>query len=153
MNDAAPRIWTIGHTSRTAEELRALLAEHAITLLLDVRSSPWSRRHPWHGRDELESSLKAAGIEYRWMGSELGGLREEGFEAHRASDEYQAALRELLQAAERPAALFCAERDYRHCHRRWIAEDLVARGARVWHILDSGELVPHQLSLDLSGEL
>ncbi len=143
------KIWTVGHSSRSAEALVMLLREAGIELVVDVRSSPWSRRHPWHGRDELEKSLKAAGISYRWLGHVLGGLREEGYDAYRQSAEYAAGLDELIRLSEQRTAIACAERDYRKCHRHYIADDLVARGLRVWHLLDPGQITPHQMTLDL----
>ncbi|MDQ7087371.1 MAG: DUF488 family protein [Acidobacteriota bacterium] len=91
-------VWTVGHSSRSAEQLVALLTEAGIAAVADVRSSPWSRRHPWHGRDEMERILAAAAIAYHWLGAALGGLRDEGYAAHRLTDVYQ----EGAPPADRP---------------------------------------------------
>ena len=71
---AAGRIWTIGHSTRELADLVRLLQVHGIQRLADVRSFPASRRHPHFSRAQLEISLPAAGIAYRWM-PELGGMR------------------------------------------------------------------------------
>ena len=67
-------IFTIGHSTRTLEELIEVLLAHGIQVLVDIRSFPGSRRMPWFAREELEKTLPAAGIEYRWM-KDLGGRR------------------------------------------------------------------------------
>ncbi len=127
------------------EELLALLDSAGIRLIIDVRSAPWSRRHPWTGRAHMERSLSGAGIDYRWMGSALGGCPEEGFEAHRKTDAYREGIDEVLRlAARQRTAIMCAERDFRHCHRQFIAEDLAARGAIVRHLVEPGFTESHQ---------
>jgi len=128
---------TIGHSDRSTEELLELLRRHGVALVVDVRSAPWSRRHPQHSRPALERALAEAGIGYSWLGASLGGLREEGYEAWRRTDEYRRGLDELVSRAARgTVAVLCAERDPAHCHRRFIAEDLQRRGLRVRHVLD-----------------
>lgn len=74
--EAMPRIWTVGHGARPLDELLALLREHGIATLADVRSFPGSRRHPQFGREPLAVALSAAGIAYVHIG-ELGGRRRE----------------------------------------------------------------------------
>lgn len=148
-------LWTVGHSDRPAEELLALLREAGIERVADVRLAPWSRRHPWHSRAELERRLTEAGVEYRWLGAGLGGLRPEGYAHHQATAAYQEALEELVRLArERRTALLCAEREPARCHRQFIANDLLARGFTVWHLLDSGQILPHQgpLPFDTQGD-
>src|SRR5262245_31568503 len=70
-----PRIFTIGHSTRSFEELVDLLRAHGVLQLADIRSFPGSRRHPHFARTALETSLPAAGIAYRWMRG-LGGMRK-----------------------------------------------------------------------------
>lgn len=70
-------IFTLGHGTRTREELAALLAENGVKTLVDVRTMPRSRTNPQHNKERLEVELTAtAGVAYRWMGAELGGLRK-----------------------------------------------------------------------------
>jgi uncharacterized protein (DUF488 family) len=142
---AWPVVWTVGHSDRTAEDLVALLRDAGIRRVVDVRASPFSRRHPWHARPELERRCAAAGLGYSWLGAGLGGLRPEGYDAHRDSDSYARALAELdtLARAE-PSVVLCAEKDPANCHRRFIADDLVRRGFEVRHLIAAGHVLPHQ---------
>ena len=135
-----PLVVTVGHSDRTTEELLALLREHGVRLVADVRSAPWSRRHPQHSRPALEGALADAGIGYAWLGASLGDLREEGYEAWRKTEEYRRGLARLVALArEGTVAVLCAERDPAHCHRRFIAADLQARGLRVRHVRGPGD--------------
>ena len=65
--------YSVGHSTRSAEELVALLAEARIATLVDVRRYPGSRRNPQYNRDALAQSVSRAGIEYVWLGEGLGG--------------------------------------------------------------------------------
>ena len=67
-------VWTIGHSTRTAEEFIAALAAHEIETVVDVRRFPGSRRLPQFGSSALEGSLREAGVSYRWIEG-LGGRR------------------------------------------------------------------------------
>src|SRR5262245_24478028 len=69
------RIWTIGHSTRSADEFVELLRAHAISGLADVRTIPRSRRHPHFGRELLDARLGAEHIAYRHFAA-LGGLRK-----------------------------------------------------------------------------
>jgi uncharacterized protein (DUF488 family) len=104
------RVYTIGHSTRSLEEFAALLREHGIKRLADIRRYPGSRRYPHFSRDALEISLPERGIEYIHI-PELGGrrkpagdspntaLRNEQFRAyadHMASDEFRRAVDGLL---------------------------------------------------------
>ena len=157
------RIWTAGHSDRPLEALLELLAGPEIELLADVRRYPGSRRHPQFGEERLAPALAAAGIAYRHLPG-LGGRRRarpdspntawrnEGFRAyadHMASEEFRAALAELEAAArERRTAVLCAEAVPWRCHRRLIADALVARGWEVAHLLASGRDEVHTLHPD-----
>lgn len=158
---AAATIDTIGHSTRSPEELLALLRDAGIELVADVRAYPSSRRHPQFNRDALADWLPAAGIAYRHMpglggrrapvpGSENGGWRElafQGYADHMRSPEFQSALAELETAAKAsPTAVMCAEAVWWRCHRRLIADALVARGWRVEHLgIGEGRAV-HELT-------
>jgi uncharacterized protein (DUF488 family) len=145
----AGTIYTIGHSTRSSEELLALLREADAKLVADVRAFPGSRRHPQFGRDALAGWLPDAGIGYRHMPALGGrrsprpdspntGWREAAFAAyadHMASAEFRQALAGLEAAAhERPTAIMCAEAVWWRCHRRLIADALVARGWAVEHL-------------------
>jgi uncharacterized protein (DUF488 family) len=153
-------IYTIGHSTRSTEELIALLREHAIELLVDVRRYPASRRNPQFAQDALSSALNERGIAYRHE-IDLGGRRRasadspnrawqnvqfRGYADHTASEEFESALTRLVEAASsRATAVMCAEAHPSRCHRRIVADVLVARGWRVVHILDRGRAVEHVL--------
>ena len=152
-------VFTIGHGTRPVDELIACLREAQVETLVDVRRFPSSRRNPQFGQAALAESLGAAGIAYRHE-IELGGRRsgepgEERFACIRtpAFRSYAArmsnpAWQEALEAAlGQPIPCFmCAETLWWRCHRRLIAELLVARGHRVIHLIRPGERQPHRLS-------
>ncbi len=153
--------FTIGHSTRSAEELLGLLREAGVALLADVRAFPSSRRHPQFNRDALKDRLGAVGIAYRHMpglggrrspvpGSENGGWREvafRGYADHMSSTEFQNALAELETSAQAsPTVVMCAEAVWWRCHRRLIADALVAHGWRVEHLgIGEGRAV-HELT-------
>ena len=152
--DEPKRIYTVGHSTRSAEELLAILGDAGVRLVADLRAFPSSRRHPQFNRGALAAWLGSAGIEYRHFpglggrrapipGSVNGGWHERGFQGYAdymSSDEFQRALSDLEAAAsESPTAIMCAEALWWRCHRRLIADALVAQGWRVEHLgIDRG---------------
>ena len=158
------RIWSAGHSNRSAGELVALLADAGIAGVADVRRFPVSRRFPQHSRARLEASLAAAGIGYDFLGDALGGRREPTLPPERSrnaalTDPALRAFADALEtpelaaglarlealAAARPTALLCAERDWRDCHRRIVSDALAARGWQVVHLLRPAESEPHAI--------
>lgn len=159
---APPLIFTIGHSTHPIEEFLALLGEHRVELLADVRSFPSSRKWPHFNQAALAESLNGAGVEYRWM-KDLGGRRHgvAPDSPHRAwthpafrsyadyadTDAFAAALAGLCTAArERRAAYMCSEGLWWRCHRRIISDHLAARGWCVEHIMPDGKLREHELA-------
>lgn len=150
-------VFTIGHGTRTGEELVTSLVSAGVGTLVDVRRFPASRRHPQFNREELTASVEAAGIAHRHA-EELGGRRsgepgEERFACIRvaAFRSYAARMgtapwQEALGAAllEESPCFLCAETPWWRCHRRLIAELLHARGHEVVHLLGAGEARPHR---------
>jgi uncharacterized protein (DUF488 family) len=151
-------VFTIGHGTRPAEELVACLREVDAKTLVDVRRFPGSRRNPQFGQAALAETLREAGIAYRHA-EELGGRRrgepgEERFDcirvaafrsyaARMGTEAWQEALEEAL--AEPAPCFMCAETLWTRCHRRLIAELLVARGREVVHLIRPGRREPHRL--------
>ena len=147
-----PKIWTIGHSTRSADDFLELLTVNGITGLADVRTIPRSRRHPHFGGDLLEARLNAAGITYRHFPG-LGGLRKpradspngawrneafRGYADHMATPEFAAALNALLEFGTRlNVAVMCAEAVWWQCHRMLLSDALVARGVGVEHIMSA----------------
>jgi uncharacterized protein (DUF488 family) len=156
-------IYTIGHSTRSIGELIALLNEHAVEVLVDVRRFPGSRRHPQFGSAALAASLGAAGVGYRHAEA-LGGRRAADISAaspntawrnaafrayadYMATPPFRAALDELIAvASDRTAAIMCAEAVPWRCHRRLITDALLARGLPVADIIGPGPASPARLS-------
>jgi uncharacterized protein (DUF488 family) len=154
-------LYTIGHSTRTLEELIAALRAHQIETLVDIRAFPMSRRLPQFNRDALEKTLPDAGIHYFWMKA-LGGyrkkilpesphvaLRNESFRNYAdymLTEEFEQAMAELIRLAEKSrTAYMCAERVYFHCHRMLVSDWLVAHGREVLHIDGTGPVRAHEL--------
>lgn len=158
-------LYTVGHSTRAAQELLKPLYEAGVESLVDVRRYPSSRRHPQHNRGLLEQTLARAGIRYLWLGESLGGRRrqilpresspngawrEEGFRNYADAmytPEFQAGIVKLeALAGELPTVVLCAERDWSRCHRQLIADLLLARGWSVVHLDDPGRSTEHRLT-------
>lgn len=152
-------VLTVGHGTLSQGEFEALLDEAAVARLIDVRTHPASRRNPHFRREPLAEWLPAAGVDYRWE-PRLGGrrrptrdsshvaLREaafRGYADHMDSEEFRAALDELLaEAAEAKTAIMCAESVWWRCHRRLVADAVVLLHAVVvFHLFHDGRLAPH----------
>ena len=153
------RIYTIGHSTRTADELALLLAHHGVSRLADVRRYPASRRHPQFSRESLERFLPTRGIEYLHF-EDLGGRRRpakdspnaaweneqfRGYADYMATPEFHAAIDRLLDS-DRPTAVMCAEAVPWRCHRNLLADELLRRGIEVLHITSSAPPTAHQLN-------
>jgi uncharacterized protein (DUF488 family) len=154
-----PHVFTIGHGARQLPSFVAILSASSVTVLVDIRRFPGSRRHPQFGRTSLASSLEDAGIAYEWQGEALGGrrsrspetrhtaLREPGFAGyadHMDTPSFRSAASALLTRPDR-LAVMCAETVWWHCHRMLLADALTMRGARVVHLLDVDRREEHRL--------
>lgn len=150
---------TIGHSNHPADVFARLLGEHAVTVLIDVRSAPYSRFHPQFNRAALAGTLAAAGIEYVYLGGALGGrpndpgLYDDGrvrYERVARTAAFRDAVEQVGERAGRDRlALMCAERDPLACHRALlVAPALEERGATVAHILADGALETHGDTMD-----
>jgi len=153
-------IYTIGHSTRTLDELIAALQAHKIQTLIDIRAFPMSRRLPHFNRESLESALPAAGIGYVWE-RRLGGrrkkilddspnraLRNESFRNYAdymLTEEFRSAIGEVIQHGEREeTAIMCAERVYFQCHRMLVSDWLTLHGHTVRHIDGTGPTKVHK---------
>jgi len=148
-------IFTIGHSSHPAPRFAALLREHGVQVLADIRSQPASRFAPQFNRAAMAGWLADAGVAYRWLGAALGGRPRDAavydadgrpdYAKCAARSDFLAGIAELLSlAAGRPTAIMCAEREPLRCHRmHLVTPALVARGAVVRHILADGAIIGH----------
>jgi uncharacterized protein (DUF488 family) len=155
------RLYSVGHSTRPLPELTALLHEHGVTQLVDVRTLPRSRHNPQYNAEALPAPLAAAGVGYRHM-PELGGLRKprkdsvnlgwrnasfRGYADYMQTSGFVAALEALMALAERRScAVMCAEAVPWRCHRSLISDALTLRGVEMLHIMGAGKLQPHQLT-------
>jgi uncharacterized protein (DUF488 family) len=163
MRADAGTLWTIGHSTREWVDFLALLHEAQIQCLVDVRRFAGSRRNPQYSPIAMAPALQAGGIEYRPM-PEFGGRRAphvdspngawrvaafRGYADYMASQEFGVARGHLMQLAHgRRCAVMCAEAVWWRCHRRLIADDFVARGWQVLHLMSKGRVESHPLNPD-----
>jgi uncharacterized protein (DUF488 family) len=154
-------IFTVGHSTRPAEDFVALLRAHGVKLLADVRTVPRSRHNPQFNRDVLPETLKRAAIDYVHL-PELGGLRKprvdstnlgwrnpsfRGYADYMETPMFEAGLDRLIREAnERPAAVMCAEAVPWRCHRSLIGDALVARGYDVFEIMSAAKAQSHRMT-------
>lgn len=159
--DEAPAIYTIGHSTHSAEQFLALLRAHEVRQVADIRTVPRSRRHPHFHADALRTFLGAQGIAYRHFPS-LGGLRKpradsvnsgwrhpgfRGYADHMGTSEFAAGVAALLDfSCGGRTAVMCAEAVWWQCHRQLLADALLARRVPVRHILGTADAKPHRLS-------
>jgi uncharacterized protein (DUF488 family) len=156
--EARSLIHTIGHSTRERDELVALLREHGVDALADVRRYPGSRRLPHFNADALRAVLGPAyqhfpelgGRRSRVPGSPNGGWENaafQGYADHMASEEFARGMERLeAWAREHSVAVMCAEAPWWRCHRRLLADALLVRGHEVRHIMGAGEAVRHELT-------
>jgi uncharacterized protein (DUF488 family) len=159
-------LYTVGHSTRSLEELVSALKAHGIETLVDIRAFPMSRRLPHFNREALEAELSKQGIRYVWM-KNLGGYRKKvrrdsphtglrnasfrNYADYMLTGEFTEAIEELLKLAEHSrTAYMCAERVYFHCHRMLVSDWLVAHGHEVLHIDAEGPTRNHKLTAEAS---
>ena len=158
---SAPLISTIGHSTRTLEDLSGLLQAYGVQLVIDVRSIPRSRRNPQFNQENLSADLKESGIDYVWL-KELGGLRHprsdsqnkgwrnesfRGFADYMQTPEFENGINELIKLAQDgPVAIMCAEAVPWRCHRSLIGDALLLRGIAVEHIMTPKTRIEHSMT-------
>lgn len=151
-------LWTVGHSTRSADDFMSVLQAHAIEVVADVRRFPGSRRHPQFGSEALAARLAGGGIGYAWL-SRLGGRRRgeagpqhqgwrnppfRAYAAYTWTEEFADGLAELLHlAAGARTTIMCSELLWWRCHRALIADVLRFLGVEVIHILDAGAGTVH----------
>src|SRR6516165_1224299 len=150
--------FTIGHSTRSIKEFVGLLQSVGVRLLVDVRTVPRSRRNPQFNRDVLPGTLADFQIEYEHIAA-LGGLRGHRHDVSPAmnafwknqsfhnyadyamSEQFRAGLDRLCHLGHQSAsAIMCAEAVWWQCHRRIIADYLVAEDEIVFHIMGADRI-------------
>ena len=159
MNTTDSPVFTIGHSTHSAEAFVALLHQHGVEALADVRSSPFSRFNPQFNRENLERSLKENGIRYVFLGKELGARSDDRSCYDQGRVQYSrlaktplfhSGLDRVLQGAARfRVALMCAEKEPLECHRTLlVAKALAECGQPVLHIHADGHLETHDAAME-----
>lgn len=157
-------IFTIGHSTRTIADFVALLRQVGVDLVVDIRSFPRSRANPQFDFGVLPGSLAARGIDYRHLPA-LGGRRHRlagvppstnllwreaafrNYADYAETEPFRAGLDELLSLARHHrVAIMCAEAVWWRCHRRIVADYVLARGVAVEHVMRAGEAKPAGLT-------
>ena len=155
---------TIGHSTRSIDEFVELLRSGHVTLVVDVRAVPRSRTNPQYNRDALPDSLAPFQIRYEHIAA-LGGLRRRerdvppdvnafwtnesfhNFADYALGDDFHRGFARLIEVGRaQRCAIMCAEAVWWQCHRRLVADALVARGVAVRHILGPDAPKPHELT-------
>jgi len=133
-------LWTIGHSNRSIEQIVALLKEHKIEALVDIRSFPTSKIEHFK-KEEMERWLPEHGIKYVWLGKELGGYRQGGYEAHMKTELFREGIEKLLEfARQKRVCIMCMEKNPKYCHRRFLTAYLERKSVEVIHILEKGQV-------------
>jgi uncharacterized protein (DUF488 family) len=151
-------IWTIGHSTRSAEEFVRMIETHGIELLADVRAFPSSRRYPQFNKSALQESLSTAGVIYRHMPS-LGGRRQpsphskntawknssfRAYADYMETNSFTEGISSLIELAkEKRTAIMCAEALWWRCHRSLLADYFKASGWEVLHIVSETKTEDH----------
>jgi uncharacterized protein (DUF488 family) len=150
--DTALTIFTIGHSNHALDVFLGLLLEHRIQVVADVRSSPYSGYASQFDRETIQGSLRAAGLEYLFLGDLLGGRPEDHqfydpqgrvlYDRLAQSERFQAGIGRLLRGlAGARMAILCGEEDPTDCHRRrLVGRVLAGRGICVLHIRGDGRI-------------
>jgi uncharacterized protein (DUF488 family) len=149
-------IHTIGHSNHPIERFLALLEPQGITAVADVRSTPYSRFNPQFRREKLQAALAGVGIQYVFLGVELGARSQDpacydsegrvSYARLAGTDLFRKGIERLRTGmAEHRTSLMCAEREPLECHRTiLVARELVREGVAVTHILADGSLESHE---------
>ena len=159
-----PAFFTIGHSTRSLDEFIGLLKHAEVKTVVDVRSIPRSKTNPQFNTETLPHALGASGIDYSHL-AELGGLRgrQKGgavspnmfwdntsfrnYADYAATETFRAGLGKLLKIGhDRNAAVMCAEAVWWRCHRRIVADYLIAQGETVFHILGANKIEPAHIT-------
>lgn len=156
--------FTIGHSTRTIDEFAGLLRENHVRHVIDIRTVPRSRTNPQFNRDVMPEALEPFGLTYEHSAA-LGGLRGKAkdvapevngmwgnqsfhnYADYALSAEFAEGLRHLIETGrDQQTAVMCSEAVWWRCHRRIVADYLLARDEPVFHIMGEGRADPAHLT-------
>ena len=147
------KIYTVGHSNRSLEELINILKKYNIKLLIDIRRFPKSNKYPHFNKENLEIEFGKSNISYIWMGESLGGYRKGGYQEYTKTDKFINATEKLIEFATKnifrdKTAIMCTEKLWFKCHRRFIVKKLCEIGHKVFHIYDEDRLNEHKFIIE-----
>ena len=147
---AKDRIYTIGHSNHKVEKFINLLKTHDIAAVYDVRSIPHSKHAPQFNQSSLMQSLKSAGIEYLYLGEELGPFSKDPdcivngivqYELIAQTKAFGEGLSQIQKGVKNhKLVLMCAEKDPAECHRMILVCRHLRKDFEISHILEDGSL-------------
>lgn len=148
------KLFTIGHSNRSLDEFVELLRSHDVTAIADVRSQPYSRHTAHFNRENLKAALGEIGIEYVFMGEELGARRSESccyvdgqakYALIEATPLFQSGLERIRKGVSKyRIALMCAEKDPVTCHRSILVAKALRPDCDIQHIVSAENLESHE---------
>jgi len=157
-------VYTIGHSTRSIDKFISLLAENDVTHLIDIRAYPHSRTNPQFNTENLQKEMPVVSIDYDHMRS-LGGRRKESkqiapspntywknksfrnYADYALSDDFQEGFAKLKRLCDKSiCAIMCSEAVWWRCHRRIVADYLLADGYEVVHIMGAGQATPAMMT-------
>jgi len=152
------QLYTVGHSNHPIEKFIGLLTANGITAVADVRSRPFSRRHPQFNKERLAAQLMQHGIAYVFLGKELGARSEDPacyedgkvqYPRLAATAAFKAGIERVLAGAEKfRVALMCAEKEPLDCHRTLlVSRALESTGVSIMHILADGSVEPQDKTM------
>ncbi len=154
-------VFTIGHSTRSLDELAELLKAHDIQEVVDIRTVPGSKHNPQFNKEELAGFLREHQIDYIHMKS-LGGLRKpkkdsinsgwrassfRGFADYMQTPKFRSAIEALIEISRsKRITLMCAEAVPWRCHRNLIGDALLVRKVNVKHIISASDVREHKVT-------
>ncbi len=157
-------VFTIGHSTRTIEAFVDLVRAGSVEVIIDIRKTPFSRTNPQYNTDVLPQTLQERQLGYERI-EELGGRRGKSkavdpevnaywqnqsfhnYADYTLSNEFRTGLERLqVISRERTCAIMCSEAVWWRCHRRFVADYLIATGRSVIHIMDGPRLEAAKLT-------
>lgn len=156
--------YTVGHSTRTIEAFVELLQAADVTLVIDIRTIPKSRTNPHYNQDRLPERLAAFKIGYKYI-AELGGLRSKSqavqadlngfwnnqsfhnYADYTLTEQFHHGLAQVIRLGrQQRCAVMCSEAVWWRCHRRIVADHLIAHGESVFHLMGKDKIDPAKLT-------
>ena len=145
------KVFTIGHSNHLFSKFLELIQTKNINILVDVRSSPYSKYSPHFNKKPLQKALEINNIKYVYLGNKIGGkprdkkfYHDDKLVYHRLEkdEKYQEGLKELLMLCEdNLIVIMCSEEDPYRCHRHHlISQSLLKNGYNIIHLRGDGNL-------------